>query len=215
MDIGSCWETIPFSSNLPEVPFEMDAFLRDVEQALKQQPNVVVCVSEGIKDRAGRLICEYTSEAQMDTFGHKMLTGCAKLLESYVRNRFGIKVRSVELNVNQRCASLMSSLTDIEEADQSGRQAVTFALSGQTAGMVACRRADTPDGSYRLEYSLTAVSNVCNKEKGFPVDWITQKGTDIGPQFLEYALPLIAGEPERIMELGLPKYLSRSRKTPA
>lgn len=197
----------PLLIYLPESPFEMDAFLQDVEKALEQQPNVVICVSEGIKDRAGRLICEYTSEAQVDTFGHKMLTGCAKILESYVRNRFGIKVRSVELNVNQRCASLMSSLTDIEEADQSGRQAVAFALSGQTAGMVACRRADTPDGSYRLEYSLTAVSNVCNKEKLFPSEWITGNGSDIGPQFTAYALPLIQGEPVHEMENGLPRYL--------
>ena len=57
------------------------------------------CVSEGIRDASGKFICEYSTEAQLDTFGHKMLTGCGKLLESYVRNRFGVKVRSVELNV--------------------------------------------------------------------------------------------------------------------
>ena len=203
----------PLLIYMPVVPFDMEQFLENVKNALDQQPNVVVCVSEGIRDKHGRFICEYANDASLDTFGHKMLTGSAKLLESYVRNRFHVKVRSVELNVNQRCSSLLASAADVDEAVLSGRTAVQQMLGGATGCMVTCSRRHTP--SYELEYGLTDVCNVCNKEKGFPVDWITQKGTDIGPQFLEYALPLIAGEPERIMELGLPKYLSRSRKTPA
>ena len=50
-----------------------------------QTPSLVICVSEGIKDSSGRFICEYASEAQTDTFGHKMLTGCAKILEGYLK----------------------------------------------------------------------------------------------------------------------------------
>lgn len=201
----------PLLIYLPEAPFEMDRFFEDIRQALEKQPTVVICVSEGIKDKTGRLICEYTSEAQVDTFGHKMLTGCAKLLESYVRNHFGIKVRSIELNVNQRCAALMSSLTDVCEADQSGRQGLKEALSGATASMVTCSRRNAADGSYCLEYGLTAVSDVCNKEKLFPSQWITKNGSDIGPEFTAYALPLIQGQPVHQMEDGLPRYLYRSR----
>ena len=96
----------PLLIYLPESDFDMEAFLNDIEGALKKSTAVVVCVSEGIHDASGRLVCEYSTEAQVDTFGHKMLTGCGKLLESYVRGRFGVKVRSVELNVNQRCSSL-------------------------------------------------------------------------------------------------------------
>ena len=67
---------------MPEVPFSMVTVFKDVEQALSRQPNVVICVSEGICDKNGRFICEYTNDAQIDTFGHKMLTGCAKILEA-------------------------------------------------------------------------------------------------------------------------------------
>ena len=122
----------PLLIYMPEAPFEMEEFFSDLENALKQSTAVVVCVSEGIRDASGKFICEYSNEAQLDTFGHKMLTGCGKLLESYVRNRFGVKVRSVELNVNQRCSSLLSSLTDINEADLAGRTAVKCALEGVT-----------------------------------------------------------------------------------
>ena len=81
----------PLLIYMPEAPFEMEEFFSDLENALKQSTAVVVCVSEGIRDASGKFICEYSTEAQLDTFGHKMLTGCGKLLESYVRNRFGVK----------------------------------------------------------------------------------------------------------------------------
>ena len=124
------------------------------------------------------------------------------VLENFVRDRFGVKVRSIELNVNQRCSSLLASAADVDEAILSGRTAVKQSLKGATGCMVSCSRADGP--GYRLEFGLTDVGNVCNKEKGFPLEWITPCGTDISPAFHEYALPLIAGEPERIMENGLP-----------
>lgn len=198
----------PLLIYMPETPFDMEQFFADVKNALDRQPNVVICVSEGIKDSHGRFICEYAAKAGLDSFGHKMLTGSAKLLESYVRSQFHVKVRSVELNVNQRCSSLITSAADVEDAVFSGRMALQKVLEGATGSMVTCSRLAGP--GYALEYGLTDVGNVCNKEKGFPLEWITKNGTDISPEFLKYVLPLIAGEPEQIMELGLPKYLYRA-----
>ena len=92
----------PFLIYLPEAPFELEAFYHDLEEAFQKSPNVVVCVSEGIADAGGTFICEYSDAAKLDSFGHKMLTGCGEILESFVRDKFGVKVRSIELNVNQR-----------------------------------------------------------------------------------------------------------------
>ena len=192
---------------LPETPFSLEQFYNDLDAAFKKSPNLVVCVSEGIADEGGTFVCEYSDAAKLDSFGHKMLTGCAKILESYVRNRFQVKVRSVELNVNQRCSSLLASAADVQEAESSGRTAVEKALQGETGKMVTCSRLSGP--GYELEYGLTEVGNVCNREKSFPVEWITAEGSDIGPEFLDYALPLIQGQPDHIMENGLPKYLYR------
>ena len=197
----------PLLIYMPEAPFEMENFFADLENALSKKTAVVVCVSEGIRDASGKFICEYSNEAQLDTFGHKMLTGCGKLLESYVRNRFGVKVRSVELNVNQRCSSLLSSLTDINEADMAGRTAVKCALEGITGKMITFNRLDGDE--YKLEYGLTDVCDVCNKEKPFPSEWITGNNNDISPEFAKYALPLIKGVPEHVFEDGVPKYLYR------
>ena len=193
---------------LPESPFSVEQLFADVERALAQTPSLVICVSEGIKDSSGRFICEYASEAQTDTFGHKMLTGCAKILEGYLKNRFGVKVRSVELNVNQRCSGLISSLCDIEEAAEAGRFAVKSALEGASGQMVTLNRLPGPD--YHMVPGLTDAAAVCNKEKTFPSEWITPDGCGIRPEFISYALPLIQGEPPRRTKDGLPCYLYRN-----
>lgn len=136
-----------------------------------------------------------------------MLTGCGKILENYIRNEFGVKVRSVEVNVSQRCSGMLVSKTDIEEAAMAGSEGILAALKGETGKMVAFfRHADQP---YKMSCRMVDVNEVCNKEKIFPAEWITNHGTDISPEFLNYVLPLIEGEPERKIENGLPVYLYR------
>ena len=198
----------PLLIYLPESDFDLQEFSRDLTNALHKQPNVVVCVSEGISDAGGRFICEYNTDATaLDTFGHKMLAGCGKVLENYVRSTFGVKARSVELNVSQRCSGMSASLTDIEEAAHAGAIGVSNALNGATGMMVSMKRSS--GSPYSLEYVLEDVNEICNKEKKFPLSWITNHGTDIGPEFQAYAIPLIQGEPARVMDHGLPVYLHR------
>ena len=192
---------------LPEVPFSQDKFLEQIKEALETRNNLVVCVSEGIQDKDGTFICEYASDAGVDNFGHKMLTGCGKYLENLVKNQLGIKVRSVELNVSQRCSSPCQSLTDAKEAENAGRFGVTQALQGQTGMMTAFLRQS--DQEYRITYTLVDVNEVCNKEKTVPVDWITKDGSDLTEEFLSYVLPLIQGSPEIPVKNGIPAYVYR------
>ena len=203
-------EDNPLLIYLPESPFEFEQFSADLKNAFEKSQTVVVCVSEGIADSAGHFICEYSNEAQLDTFGHKMLTGCGEILENYIRNQFGVKVRSVELNVSQRCSGMIVSGQDMKEAEEAGAFGVRSALDGVNGMMVAFKRAC--DEPYLMECFLADVNEICNKEKTFPAEWITKGGTDIGPEFLSYVLPLIKGEAERKMENGLPLYLYREQQ---
>ncbi len=195
----------PLLIYLPESPFDFDQFTADVEKALEKTHAVVVCVSEGIRDANGTFICEHGDKARVDNFGHKMLTGSGKLLENYIRDKFGIKARSVELNVSQRCSGMISSAADVEEAVRSGKEGVKAALRGDTGVMIAFNRIS--NDPYTMECSTVDVSLVCNQEKSFPAEWITEHGTDISQEFIDYALPLIQGEPERKMEDGRPVYI--------
>lgn len=192
---------------LPESDFDLERFAGDLEQAFLKTPYVMVCVSEGIHDAFGKFICEYGDEAQVDNFGHKMLTGCGKILENFVRSRFGVKVRSVELNVNQRCSGALISATDLEESAMAGSWGVRAALAGENGVMAAFRR--NGDRPYRMECTTVQVDDVCNREKAFPREWITEGGNDIRQEFVEYARPLILGEVSRPVKDGVAVYLYR------
>lgn len=192
---------------LPEVAFDVKEFVQRVKSELNKKHNVIVCVSEGIKDSDGKFICEYASEAGVDTFGHKMLTGCGKYLENVIKEELGVKVRSVELNVNQRCKAALASMTDIEEAIMAGRNGVKAGLNGETGKMIAMKREDTE--KYSIVYETVDCSEVCNQEKVVPREWISEDGTDILQGFIDYVLPLIQGESLTPIENGLPKYCYR------
>ena len=125
---------------LPETDFDQDAFIEKVRLSLENTPNLVVCISEGSMYSTGTFICEYSNDVGTDTFGHKMLTGSGKYLENLVKERLGVKVRSVELNVCQRCSSSMLSKTDQKEAIAAGAYGVKAALNGASGNMVAFER---------------------------------------------------------------------------
>lgn len=192
---------------LPESAFNTDTFIEDVKKALEHTSNLVVCVSEGINDGNGTFICELASDVGVDTFGHKMLTGSGKYLENLVKEKLGVKVRSIELNVNQRCSSSMISATDQEEAIQAGISGLHFALDGITGKMIAFHRTEGAD--YSINYVPEDVNLICNQEKTVPPEWITGNGSDIGQAFIDYALPLIQGIVNVPEENGLPKFAYR------
>ena len=192
---------------LPEVAFSPDTFIEKVKEKLTKTSNLVVCISEGINDGNGTFVCELASDVGTDTFGHKMLTGSGKYLENLVKEKLGIKVRSVELNVCQRCSSSCLSATDLDEAAASGRFAVSAALDGETGKMINfIRKSDDP---YILEFGTADVNEICNKEKAVPEEWITKDGSDIGDEFIAYARPLIQGSVEVPMKDGLPYFAFR------
>lgn len=190
---------------LPEVAFDQETFIEKVKTALETTPNLVVCISEGINDGNGTFVCELASDVGVDTFGHKMLTGSGKYLENLVKERLGVKVRSIELNVCQRCSSSMLSKTDQKEAIASGAYGVTCALKGETGKMIAFNRTE----DYRIDYVTEDVNLICNQEKTVPLEWITNDGSDIGEEFIRYAAPLIQGDVSVPSENGLPKFAFR------
>ncbi len=192
---------------LPEVAFDTEAFIRNIREALEARTNIVVCVSEGIHDAQGRFICEYEGAAGTDNFGHKMLAGCGKYLENLIRIRLGIKVRSVELNVSQRCSSIRQSATDLGEAIEAGSYSVEAALRGETGKMTAFKR--TGSKPYSMECELVDVDQVCNKEKKVPLEWIINDGTDVSEEFVQYVLPLIQGGVRLPEKNGIPVFAYR------
>ena len=195
----------PLLIYLPETAFDTEEFLKKTEACFEKNCNVVVCVSEGIHDNKGTFICEYDNSVGTDTFGHKMLAGCGKYLENLVRSRLGVKARSIELNVSQRCSASMLSDTDRQEAITAGIFGVQAALKGETGKMVSFIRQETSEGVYQMICGLEDVNEICNEEKTVPLSWISQDGSDVTEDFIHYARPLVQGNVELPMgKDGLP-----------
>ncbi len=192
---------------LPEVSFDQDAFIEKAKAAMEVTSNIVVCISEGIHDESGTFVCEYGSELGTDNFGHKMLTGSGKYLENLVKEKLGVKVRSIELNVCQRCGSSLISSADLTEAVNAGVYGVKAALEGQTGMMVTFnRKSDIP---YELSYGTEDVNKICNETKPVPTEWIINDGSDISEEFVTYARPLILGTETISTKNGLPIFAYR------
>ncbi len=189
---------------LPEVDFDMDKFLADVQKIYAAEGNCIVAVSEGIHYADGSFVSEAKTSAT-DGFGHAQLGGLAALLADIVKQKTGAKVRGIELNLLQRCAAHLASETDIEEAFLAGKVAVESAVAGETGKMVAFER-EYADGKYICKTKLLPLTSVANYEKKVPLEWINDEGNNVKNQFVDYALPLIQGEPERVLVNSLPRF---------
>ena len=188
---------------LPEVPFYEDRFISDVKETLKKHPYVVVAVSEGVKYENGEYVGAGKQSGATDAFGHKYLAGTSKQLEALVREHIGCKVRSVELNLPQRCSAHILSNTDICESIGAGKYAVGLADKGQSGKMVTLVR---KNGEYKIEYSCVDASLVANKVKLVPSHFINNDGNNVTKECIDYIAPLIMGERKIIYENGMPAH---------
>lgn len=185
----------------PEMPFDNDRFFADIENAFKKHPNVVVAISEGIKYSDGEYVGASGQSGVKDVFGHKYLSGTGKTLERMVKEKFSCKARSVEINILQRCASHMLSMTDINESFDIGSYAVSLALDGKSGVMPCFIRKDK---EYKIEYASEDVTLIANKIKILPRDYINDEGNNVTQKCKKYLLPLIEGEIYPEYKNGLP-----------
>ncbi|MGN0263548.1 MAG: 6-phosphofructokinase [Oliverpabstia sp.] len=190
---------------LCEPAFSIEGFLEDVKRELETNDSVLVAISEGIKDKNGVYISESVQSGAVDTFGHSYIAGSARVLEEAVRSRIGCKVRSIELNLMQRCAAHVASWTDIQESRMLGMTACHLALEGKTGLMAAVERIS--DEPYQVRFTGIPVCSVANQEKKVPEDYINAAGNDVTEKMMSYLRPLIQGEAPVIYKNGIPAHL--------
>ena len=191
---------------LPEVDFDFDKFYEDIERAFEKHPNVVVAVSEGARTSDGKYVGESAQSGAVDVFGHKYLSGTGKALEMAVKNRFGCKVRSVEINLPQRCAAHLRSKTDIDESVMVGKGAVEYAVGGETGKMACFVREATKE--YKCSVGLCDISVVANAIKKVPREMINERGNNVTQACVDYIYPLIRGEAECVYKNGTPAFFT-------
>lgn len=195
---------VPQLIYLCERAFDTEHFVEDVKEALERENNIIIAVSEGLKDARGNYVGEEMKSGKEDAFGHKYLSGIGKYLEQVITDKIGCKVRSVELNILQRCAGYMLSETDIIESRNLGAFAAVSAIRGESGKMSALKR--MPGDNYQVEIVLADLSKIANVEKTVPSEWITENGHDITQELVDYLKPLIQGEVRIPYKDGVPEH---------
>jgi len=193
---------------LPELPFDVEKFVERVNKLLSKKSSVVVAVSEGIRSKEGKYVCEMGDTVEYtDAFGHKQLTGTATYLSHLISSNIGCKTRAIELSSLQRSASHLASRVDILEAYQVGGASLKAADEGETGKMVVIDRLS--DDPYQSGTSSKDVHKIANDEKLVPRDWVNAEGTYVTEEFVNYVRPLIQGDVSPIMVDGIPRHLFR------
>ena len=189
---------------LPEVPFDFDKYYEDVQKAFEKHPNVVVAISEGARLADGTYLGASAQSGVTDAFGHAYLSGTGKALELATKAKLGCKVRSVELNILQRCASHIASKTDIDESLMIGQAAVNTAVSGVSGKMMVFNR--TSSSPYKIETASEDIFKIANQVREVPAEFINERGNNVTDKCLEYIAPLTFGELDIKYKNGLPRH---------
>lgn len=179
---------------VPERPFSLADFLAKVEKKEEEKGQCIVVVSEGIRDKDGKLIAE---SGNKDAFGNPLMGGVSSFLAGQLENA-GVKSRPIELNVIQRAAFFSLSLTDVKEAELVGKKAYLLAKANKTGKMVTLARKNS--NPYKAVTGTADLMDVAKGVQSLPDKFINEKGDNITDEFLSYAAPLIQGDVKNVFE---------------
>lgn len=178
---------------IPEVAFDEKAFIEKIRSLHQHTHSVIAVVSEGIRSRSGEYVGMENKSGAVDVFGHAYLSGVGKYLELLVKEEIGCKVRSIELNLMQRCSAHIASKTDIDESFAVGTFGAQQALMGVTGKMAVILREETKSG-YRAIYGCEEIERCANHERLVPEKWYDLEDPKVQQEIVAYIRPLIKGK---------------------
>ncbi len=183
---------------VPEVSFDLDQFVAEVDRTYTKHGRCVIAISEGIHDDSGNAIATKLADTvEKDAHGNVQLSGTGALgdyLVRLIKERLGggLRVRADTFGYLQRSFAGCVSKVDQQEARGSARMAAELAIEGVENGSIAIQR--TSDAPYRAEYKRIELSDVAGKTRTLPLEYIVD-GCDIAPSFRTYLEPLLGELP--------------------
>ena len=173
---------------IPEVPFELDKFLADLEGILRKQDWAIVVVSEGIRDGAGRPVYENAERTQRDEFDRPLPGGVGRCLAEIVTRRLNVRCRDEKPGLLGRASMLHVTPRDKADAELVGRAACQALAADETEKMVAL--APLRNG-VAAETMLLPLEKVSAEPRSVPREWICDGNPPTNGLFTDYLRPLI------------------------
>ncbi len=182
---------------LPEVPFDTERFIAEVEAVYSRIGRCQIAVSEGIQNSEGKPIASMLSTTgEVDPHGNVQLSGTgalgdalAELVKRRIKTSSGKtpRVRADTFGYLQRCWPDPSPV-DAREARAAGAFAARLAAGGERSGSVALVRAR--GRAYRIGFERVELRDVAARTRHMPPEFIA--GTsDVTEAFLSYCRPLV------------------------
>ena len=183
---------------LPERPFAMSRFIKDVKAVIKKIGRCVIAVSEGISDRSGTpIVVKGAANKEVDSHGNVQLSGTGALgdiLAAEIKAKTGItRVRADTFGYLQRSFAGCVSDIDAKEARGVGAMAVKEAIQGTRDGSIAIKR--KAGKKYAVEFKRVPLKNVAGHTKHMPDSFINKAGNDVTAAFIRYAAPIVGKLP--------------------
>ena len=172
---------------IPEQPFQMDAFLQRVDQAMKVDGWVVVAVSEGICGPEGRPVHETQVAAHQDAIGRPIPGDVAAFLARAVGESLGLRCRSEKPGLCGRTAMGFVAPQDRADAEAVGRAAVEAAIATEGGVMITLENL----GDDRMVRTGTIpLAKLEKRSRRLPPSWIDPRGEPT-EGFVDYLAPRI------------------------
>jgi ATP-dependent phosphofructokinase / diphosphate-dependent phosphofructokinase len=173
---------------LPEVPFDIDRFIADLDAVLKRQDWAIVVVSEGLKDKAGCPVYENADPAQADAFNRPLPGGVGRFLAETVARRLKIRCRDEKPGLLGRASMLHVSPQDKKDAELVGRVAHEALQAGFDEQMIALAPLHCGETA---QTKLVSLESVSGPDRAIPKEWIGGGNPPTNERFLEYLRPII------------------------
>ncbi len=177
---------------VPERPFSVEQFLKDVDREYKKHGRCIVAVSEGISDKDGTpIITKLVDEIEKDEHGNVQLSGTGMLgdlLAKTVKDNLNIKrVRSDTFGYLQRSFVGVVSDVDQQEAREVGERAVQLAVDKMKDGSIVIKRI----GNYAVKYELYPLETIGGKTKVMDDKFLNEEGNGVTDEWFKYVRPLL------------------------
>ncbi len=176
-------DAAPHLIYLPESGLDPTQFLADVEAVCQRLSYCIVVISEGVKDKNGRILHPETAPG-----------GClGEYLCELLADQLQLKASWDKLEDLSRFATQSASIVDSGEALMAGQAAVRRAVDGMNGFMITIARHLDPNKPYSSLIGMVRLGLGARSEKVVSEAFINEAGNFVTEAFEKYAVPLIGG----------------------
>jgi 6-phosphofructokinase 1 len=197
---------------VPEVPLDIQTWLKDCQELVLNKGHAVIVVAEGVTlhghDNSNQ------DNQFSDSFGHKQMGGIGQTLASLVKSELGFKTHHANLDYCQRSAGHLRSHTDVTTSKILGVEAISASNQGKRGVMLGFQRHQDNETTH-WSVSQTSLATCALHEKKLPQDFYLPQTYSITESALSYFNPLVSKQASPTYQTGLPHYLTSNDIGPA